>query len=308
MKIFSGSSKLPSRFRGGVITLGVFDGVHRGHQKIFNTARQGARKSHSPSIVYTFYPHPVQVLAPELPLPLINTLEQRIELIDRCGLDAVIVEPFTKRFSRQSAKTFFEKILKNRLAPKRLIVGYDFTFGAKRQGTVETLEQLGKTSGIEVVVIPAIFETSQLLSSTEIRHAIQRGEVSRAANLLGHRFFIDGLVVKGRGIGKRLGIHTANLKTENELIPQIGVYSSFTTVGRKQLRSVTNIGPNATFGGSSISIETHILNFNRSLYGKKIRVEFIERIRDEMTFPGPEMLKKQILSDIQTAKNHFKRI
>ncbi|MDO8462594.1 MAG: bifunctional riboflavin kinase/FAD synthetase [Deltaproteobacteria bacterium] len=302
-------------FKNGIVTLGVFDGVHRGHQKILKNVLKKARAADTHSIVYTFDPHPARVLAPTAPLLLINTLTQRLELIKSCGLDLVIVEPFTREFARLSATDFFEKVLIKRLSAREIIVGYDFTFGSKREGTVEKLETLGKKHKIPVTIIPAIrsnngdtvFDKGLLISSTQIRNFVACGRVREAAKLLGRNHFIDGIVIHGRGLGQKLGIETANLKSENELIPAVGVYSSTTTLGKKKIQSVTNIGKNPTFGGKTISIETHLLGFKGDLYGKKLRVEFINRIRDEMRFENAQALKRQIRNDIKIAKKEFKR-
>jgi riboflavin kinase / FMN adenylyltransferase len=302
MKICYGSASLPRRFKKGVVTLGVFDGVHKGHREIIKQVVSRAKRLKAPSLVYSFDPHPVRVLAPIVQLPLLNTIPQRGELIRSQKIDCLLIEPFSKTFAKIGAKDFFNKILLGKLEAREIFVGYDFTFGSKRSGTIETLEALSKESGVKVTVIPALFEKGCLISSTEIRHAISRGELKRANLLLGGPFFIDGDVVRGRGVGKALGIHTANVRTENEIIPMNGVYASYSIANNKRYKSVTNIGHNPTFGGSVLSIETHILNFKQNLYRKRIRVEFIARLRDERLFSGPEALKEQIMKDIKAAK------
>lgn len=306
MKICYGSDSLPRRFKKSVVTLGVFDGVHRGHQSIFQAVVKRARQLRAPSLVYSFDPHPVHVLAPVVPLPLLNTLSQRAELIGREGIDCLLMEPFTKDFARQSAKDFFEKIILDKLKAREIFVGYDFTFGAKRSGKTEVLESLGQQYGIPVTIVPAFFEKDCLISSTEIRHAINRGEVKRASRLLGHDFFVEGDVIRGQGLGRTFGIRTANIHLENEFFPMSGVYASLTSVDKKKYKSVTNIGLKPTFGGTNLSIETHLLDFDGNLYRKKLRIEFVERIREERIFSGIETLKEQIDKDIKIARRLLK--
>lgn len=307
MKTIFHISKLPRKFRGGIITLGVFDGVHKGHQALFDKIVKRGKRLNAPALVYTFNPHPVHLLAPTINLPLINTLPQRLALLSKQGIDLTFVAPFTKRFSQMSAVAFFENHLLKNFAPRELVVGYDFTFGSQRKGTFETLEKLGEKHGVPVTVVPPHFSGKCLISSTEIRRLVEQGSVERANALLGRPFSLEGIVVKGRGYGRILGIHTANLRTENELLPKTGVYTTLTTVKGKPYKSVTNIGPNPTFGGTELSIETHLLRYHGNLVHRPIRVEFIRRLRDEKKFSGPETLKKQILKDIQTAEKQLKR-
>lgn len=286
-----------------VVTLGVFDGVHRGHRSIFAQVVRRARRLRCSSLAYTFDPHPAAVLVPKACPPMIMTLQQRVEAIRKSGIRRVVVQRFTHRFARLSPENFFQRVLVQRLRAREIWVGYNFTFGFHRSGTVEQLEALGRRAGISVRVVEPFLWKESLVSSTQIRQLLGRGQVPPANDLLGHPYFIEGRVIRGRGIGGReLGLHTANLKTENEPILPTGVYASHARVGRRRFKSVTNIGPNPTFGPGPLSIETHLLGFSRSILGHRIRVEFVQKIREEITFASAEELAKQIQRDIRAAR------
>lgn len=288
---------------GVVATLGVFDGVHRGHQRIFHKVAHRAQILRGTGLVYTFDPHPVKILVPEACPPMLMTLGQRIAAIRAAGIDRVVVQKFTRRFSRMSPSAFFRQVIRKRLKVREIFVGYDFTFGFHRSGTVEHLEAMGQKAGIRVTVVEPTLWKERLVSSTQIRRLLSRGQVSAAEGLLGRPYALEGRVIKGRGIGGReLGIHTANLKSENEGILPTGVYATYTVVGKKRYASVTNIGPNPTFGPGPLSIETHLLNFRRPILGRRIRIEFVEKIREEITFASAAELAVQIRNDIRVAR------
>ncbi|OGP14022.1 MAG: riboflavin biosynthesis protein RibF [Deltaproteobacteria bacterium GWA2_50_8] len=308
MNVIFGTEKLKSPIKNPIITLGVFDGVHRGHQHIFELIKKQAKKNRGKSIVYTFNPHPVRQLAPEACPPMLLTLEQKIETIRRQKVDYLIIEAFTPVFSKLSPDKFFQKVIVDRIQAREIYVGYDFTFGCQRSGTIETLEQLGKNHGIGIHIVPAFFLDNTLVSSTRIRQLIAESKMSSASYLLGKHYCIEGHVVTGRGIGgKKLGFHTANIETLNELIPPNGVYATFVKIKHKRHFSVTNIGTNPTFGGKTLSIESHILNFRRNIVGQKICLEFVEKIREEINFSNAMDLSHQIQSDIEIAKSHLRR-
>lgn len=309
MKIIRGSKNLPKGKKSPILTMGNFDGVHLGHQKIFKEVKRIAHKSNGVSIAYTYSPHPVRLLAPhEAPL-LIQTETQKFKSIEACEIDFCIIEKFNKGFSELKPDQFFEHIILKNICPTTIIVGYDFTFGYHRSGTTELLEKFCGDSGISFQVIPALFIGNKLLSSTQIRRYITDGHIEEANSMLGRKYSIEGVVKKGKGIGKSLGFHTANLKTPNELIPPQGVYISYTTIGGskpKRHQSLTNIGYNPTFGGTELSIETHILDYSGNLYGTNITVEFLKRIRSEMLFDNPGQLQRQIHMDIKLARAYLK--
>ncbi|HSA59691.1 MAG TPA: bifunctional riboflavin kinase/FAD synthetase [bacterium] len=296
-----------SRSPRSVVALGVFDGVHRGHQEIFRQVVARAKAVRGTSVVYTFDPHPVTVVAPSAAPKMINTIRQRVALIEDCGIDRVVVQNFTKEFSQQTPEQFFERVIVERLKARELFAGYNFTFGVRRSGTAETLEALARRVGIDVHVVSPFLVGETLVSSTQVRQFLAAGDLPRAEELLARSYFIEGKVVKGRGIGgKELGLHTANLDSENDAILPTGVYVSFATAGGRRFRSVTNIGPNPTFGSGPVTIETHILEgFRRNIVGRRIRVEFLQKIREEIRFATPSDLANQIRSDIQMAARVF---
>jgi riboflavin kinase/FMN adenylyltransferase len=305
MRVFHGSDKARGKLKGCVVTLGVFDGVHLGHQKLLKECRQMARKRHLAAVVYTFEPHPVKVVSPEGCPPLLMTQKQKLDMLKSLRLDAVVVEPFTKRFSHLSPEAFLEKILIQRLAANEIFVGYDFTFGAQRGGTTAQLVEMGKQSGIAVHIMKAFFSDEYLISSTAIRQKVQEGDMARAARLLGRPYGIEGTVVKGDGLGRQLGFPTANLRTENELLPHNGVYAAYCYVKGRRYHAITNIGVRPTFQGHDLRIESHILHFKRRLIRSRLRIEFLSRLRAEIRFQSPEELIEQIHKDVEMAENFF---
>jgi riboflavin kinase/FMN adenylyltransferase len=306
MKIFYSSLDTHNFCKEGcAVTLGNFDGVHLGHRHIIKTLLQQSKKRDLPSVLYTFEPHPVRLLAPESAPPLITPLKQKLELLEQCGVDAVVVEKFTKNFFHQSALDFFNKHLINHLQARLIVVGYDYTFGAKREGSCETLERLCFERQIECQTIKAQFYKDLLVSSSLIRQFIMRGEVKECTPLLTRPFFIEGQVIQGSKRGDQIGIPTANLHYE-ELYPKKGIYVTQTVVDGKTYGSVTSVGSNPTFGHNRLSIETHIFKFKRKLYGQTIRLIFLERLRDQIKFSSVDQLVVQIKKDCEEAKEMLK--
>lgn len=306
MKVVTGSNRFKAP-KGIVVTLGVFDGVHRGHEQLFQRVLRDAKKRNLMAVAYTFHPHPARVLVPEACPPMITTLEQKLELMSKTGLQATIVEPFTRTYAHQSPEAFFKNILVKRLHAREVVVGYDFTFGVHRSGTLTQLKKLAEASGIRVHIVPPYLWKETIISSTQIRQRLASGQLERAEPLLGRPYFMEGKVMQGRGIGGQLGIHTANLRSENDLILPTGVYVTLTRVMGKSYHSVTNIGPNPTFGTNPLSIETHLLHFDRSIRGKVLRVEFLKKIREEISFPSPKELAVQIHHDIAVAQQYLSK-
>ena len=309
MRILNGSGKIKSHLKYPVVTFGNYDGVHKGHIKIIKKVVECAKKRSGTSILFTFTPHPVKTLAPGLAPPILQTDGQKMELIDSMGIDIVVFEPFTKKLAELSADDFFHKTIVRNIGAKEIIVGYDFTFGQHRSGTTNELKMMAEKEGIKVSVIDAVFLRDSLISSTHIRHYIERGEMEAAKSMLSRPYAISGRVVKGRGIGSELGFHTANLKTDNELIPPPGVYITATYIRKPKTRyaSITNIGFNPTFGTGELSIETHILDFKKNLLGRDIEVEFYKKIRREMTFESIEALRQQIEKDVIRARRYYEK-
>lgn len=309
MKVVEGSNNICKTYRYPVITFGNFDGVHKGHQKILEKVIAIAKANHGTSILYTFDPHPVKILAPDLTPHLLQTKDQKISFLGTLGLDLLIVEPFNKKLAALTAELFFKKILIKNIQPKEIVVGYDFTFGLHRSGKIEDLERMASLEGIKVHVVDAIFHRNSLLSSTHIRHFIETGNLKSAKEMLGRPYSIEGTVIKGRGIGAELGFHTANLKPDNELLPPPGVYITKTAIkgGTKEFKSITNIGYNPTFGGTKLSVETYLLDFKGSLLGKHLKLEFLDKIRREMTFETMESLRDQIAEDVSKTREYYEK-
>ncbi len=306
MKVFYGSESFPATLKNPVVALGNFDGVHRAHQKMFQWAKHWAQHHRGKSVAYTFEPHPVKVLSPDTAPPRITSLSQKLELMAWAGLDVVVVEHFHPHFAQWSPETWFKNILVNRLHAQGVIAGYDFTFGAKRSGTLETLHQLCTAHDIKCHTLPAQLWRGTLISSTQVRRWVSDGKIEKANALLGHPFFLEGEVIQGQGRGQTLGIPTANLCSDGELIPKIGVYACQVLWETHQATAITNVGNNPTFGSQPLSIETHLLNFSGNLYGKKLRIVFLKRLRDEKKFPSAAALVKQIQRDQSKAETLFR--
>lgn len=291
-----------------VITIGNFDGVHVGHQKIFKFLIKKAAEINGTSVVITFDPHPVRVLYKDHPLKLITTTEDKIKLIERCGIDITICIPFTHEFASQEAEDFVKNVLVKKFNAKWIVVGYDYRFGKGRKGDAQLLKKLSKIYGFKVTVLRAYRREGKILSSTAVRNALLQGDIRQANRFLGRAYHIDGEVIKGAGRGSSiLGYPTANISPEQEIIPKEGVYAVKVSLPEgKTFSGVANIGKNPTFGSDSLSYEVHILNFTDNLLGKKIRIHFLERIRNEKKFKSPQELKENITRDIEKAKKIFK--
>lgn len=292
-----------------VITIGNFDGVHMGHQKIFDFVKRKAKEIKGTSVVITFNPHPIKVLYKEHPLKLITTNEDKIKLIEKCGIDITICIPFTLEFAQIEAEDFIKNILVEKFHVKWIVVGYDYRFGKARKGDKELLKKLSEKYGFRVTVLKAYRKKGKILSSTAVRNALFEGNIKEANQFLGRAYHIDGEVIKGMGRGSSiLGYPTANFVPKQEIVPKIGVYAvKVTTPDLKTYRGVANIGKNPTFGDIDMSYEVHILNFRENLLGKTLRIHFIDRIRDEKKFNSPEELKENIAKDIEEAKRIFKK-
>lgn len=305
MKVFHGSKTVKSGGKGVGLALGNFDGVHLGHQIILKNLLTTTADKGWMNAVYTFDPHPTKILSPKTTPPLIQTLNQKLECLEKLGVEAVIVEKFDAAFSKLTPKEFLNEILMRRLHAKGVWVGYDFTFGVKRSGNIETLKTFCKKEGVHLHVTGAQFKKETLVSSTQIRQLVGRGQVELAQEFLGRPFALIGEVERGKGIGGEMGIHTANLKVENELLPRIGIYATRSTIHDPRFTnnypSATSVGFNPTFPGKGFSVETHLIGFDGNLVGKRIEVAFLQWLRNELTFPNVETLAMQIQKDISEA-------
>jgi len=299
---------LPRDIKNTVVTIGNFDGVHKGHQALFKKVIERAADIEGTSLVITFEPHPVKVMSPQKLRPLITVLEQKKELVVEFGIDMLLLMEFTLEFAAISAREFVKDILIDRLRMREIVVGYDYAFGHNREGNLELLREMGEQFHFAVHHTGPIYEGGALVSSTSIRNLIMEGRVSEVNQLLGRHYQIRGEVTGGRNRGgPLLGYATANLRLADGLIPKEGVY--IVTVDRAGTiyQGLTNIGYNPTFKDGGLSIETHILDLSENILSEKIKVNFLARLRDEIAFGSPEELSRQISQDIERAKEFFNK-
>jgi riboflavin kinase / FMN adenylyltransferase len=298
----------PSWLSYPVLALGNFDGLHRGHLKILERVKRGAAEHGGSAMAMTFDPHPPRVVRPDKAPPLLMTKAQRLEALQRAGIGCVAVVRFTSEVSQWDPETFVRTVLVDWLRVAQVWVGKNFLFGRGRSGSFTMLRALGQRYGFRADKIDPVRYKDFVVSSTRIRRLVGEGRLDEAGALMGHPYYIDGAVVEGQGRGRTIGFPTANLRTDNELIPPHGVYATTLTIDGIVRASVTNIGTRPTFGESDTAIETHVLNFDGDLYGKLVRLAFVQRIRDERRFPDVEALRAQIQGDLSRAERLFSRI
>jgi riboflavin kinase/FMN adenylyltransferase len=304
MKVIDGLEKMKQKLRYPVLTLGNFDGVHLGHMEIFRMLKERAKAKHGTSIVFTFVPHPLSVIAPDRAPKLLTTYKDKISLIEHSGIDVIICTHFTKEFARVSAEDFAREVLCKTLNVKEVFIGENYLFGKGRKGSPELLKEIGKGCGFDVTIIKEIKVNNATLSSSNIRKLIAKGRVDEAATLLGRSYSVEGIVVEGAKRGKSLlKTPTANLLTANELLPRDGVYAVTVDIDGTMYGGASNIGYNPTFGDKKFSFETHVLDFNGRLLGKTLRVYFLKRIRDERKFSGADELAIQLRQDLAAIRN-----
>lgn len=285
-----------------VVTIGNFDGVHLGHREIFRRLKQAAREIGGVSVVITFDPHPLRVVNYSKNVRLINTLDEKITLIEASGIDYLIIIPFDLQFAAISSVDFIKNFLVGRLGVKKLIVGYDYAFGRNREGDFEMLRSYGEKLSFAVEELSPINCGETIYSSTLIRQMIAAGEVAQVVQYLGRHFSLGGTVVHGANRGRTLGYPTANILTAKELIPADGVYAVKVKIEERIYDGACNIGTNPTFGATPVSIEAFLFDFDGELYGRDLRVYFIERIRQEIKFASSDDLKKAIADDVATCR------
>ena len=290
------------------MTVGNFDGVHRGHQAMLGAVAARAREIGAPSVVVSFDPHPLKVLHPERAPKMIQTLRQREEAIEACGIDALVLVPFTRDFSLTPADAFVKDLLVKRLAVKEVHVGARFIFGRDRLGTLEMLREAGEAAGFRVTGLADVKDAGDAVSSTRIRNALALGDAAAARELLGRPYAMDGIIAKGDRMGRKIGFPTMNLQSDNELFPKDGVY--FTSVKidsfERTFVCVTNIGCRPTvYEDYATTIESYILDFSSDVYGERVRLSFYGRVRDEQTFPSMLDLTAQIRRDVEATRLHF---
>ena len=309
MTIIRDLSELQASLKNPVITIGNFDGVHKGHIALFDKVKEIAKRLEGVSVVMTFYPHPVKVLTDGNGPPLITPIQQKLRLIKEAGIDIIFCLPFTREFASIPAKDFVKQILVDKVGVRCIVVGYDYSFGKNREGNIDFLREMAGKFGFEVVVVGPVSINGTIVSSTMIRNFVQQGRLEEAKRLLGRNYQVCGIVVKGKDRGaKILGYPTANLRLIDELTPKVGVYAVKVLIDNKVYNGVANIGYNPTFGNGAFSVETHIFDFKGDLLGKEIRVDFIKRLRDEKKFKNPEELAQQISKDVEEAKKILERM
>jgi riboflavin kinase/FMN adenylyltransferase len=305
MKIIDRLENITQPFKNAVVTIGNFDGVHIGHQALFHEVIEKADAIDGTSIAITFDPHPIRVLQKNNNPPLITLHEQKTELIERSGMEVLICIPFTRQFASLTAEDFIKTLLVDKIGMKAIIVGGDYAFGKNREGNLALLKSFASQLGYEVIVadwIKAAQNISDRISSTKIRELVMAGSIEPANKMLGRHYQIRGRVVKGRDRGgKLLGIPTANINLQDELCPKTGIYAVTVEYSNRIYKGVANIGYSPTFDDNEFTVEVHLLDFAENIYDEKIRVNFIERIRDEKKFADISELKEQINQDIKAA-------
>jgi len=304
MQIFHSLAELPSKDFRAAVAIGNFDGVHRGHQALISHMLRSARAKKLIPTVLTFHPHPVEVLRPGTKLERLTTTEEKLALLKELGVQRVLLQPFSSELAQLSADEFFRQFLAEGLRAASLHVGSDFHFGAKREGDTERLYKLCEKASVTLEVEPP-FELGEIrISSSLIREALLQGEVGRATDYLGRPYVLSGKVIKGDQRGRQLGFPTANLDYPPEkVLPKHGVYLTGSTLGEETYKSVTNIGVRPTFAGANRpSVETHLLDFDATIYDETLSLEFWGRIRDEKKFESVDALKQQIAADVNEAR------
>jgi riboflavin kinase/FMN adenylyltransferase len=310
LEAFHSAEEWGARFgaRGqSVLTVGNFDGIHLGHQAILRSVTDRARALGAVSTVVTFDPPPLKVLRPESAPPRISTTEQRVEWFRKLDLDSAMILRFDEEFARISPDDFAVRLLLGQLCMRAILVGENFRFGHRHAGDAKLLRELGNAHGFAVEIVPPVLYRGEVVSSTAVRRAVSEGKVGHAAKLLGRPFALTGEVRPGSGIGGRLVFPTLNLAPEQELLPAIGVYATETVVDGRSHQSVTNVGRRPTFNGSSLAVESHLLDFSEKVTRGRMEIHFCERLRDEKKFRGPEELRRQISRDIARARRFFAR-
>jgi riboflavin kinase/FMN adenylyltransferase len=309
MTVFRDLSGVPPEARNSAVTIGNFDGTHAGHQRIFRRVAEVSRERGWRPSVLTFDPHPTRVVAPAKAPKLLTTLDERFEPMRAAGIEQVFVIPFDRAFSELTPEQFVERVLVDGAGARAVFVGENFRFGNRQAGDVDLLRRLGKQYGFEVEIIGGVTLRGRMVSSTEVRNLLQAGSVSLACRLLGRPYSLQGEVVRGHGIGSKQTVPTLNLDWRSEILPATGVYITQTEDpdDGRSWHSITNVGYRPTFDDTRLSVETFLLDPLTGETPRRIRVEFLRRVREERKFESPDALKRQILSDVARAQSYFKR-
>ena len=304
MEVIHGLEKFPSFSDHSIVAIGNFDGIHLGHHKILQCLEKKAKEYGLFSLVLTFFPHPGKILGKN-GIKMIQSLNQRIEKIKKYDIQALLVLSFDEQFASLTGQDFIQKIVLNTLKAAAVIVGENFHFGKKREGDVSLLHRLSSRFNFRICSVPSVVKNGDIVSSSLIRSLLQEGKIKKANRLLGRSYEIDGEVTKGKSRGKILGFPTANIETENDIIPQ-GVFITQTRIGSKIYQSMSNIGKQPTFNQHDLNIESHIIDFEGDLYGKRIGIYFLQKIRDEIKFSSPDELTGQLEKDLETTQSYFR--
>jgi riboflavin kinase/FMN adenylyltransferase len=302
IQILSWQEKPPMPFRGGAVTIGNFDGVHRGHAALVAELRRQADAVAGPAVVLTFEPHPLQLLQPEQFMPVLTTLDDRTQNLQAAGADHVLVLRTDFELLQLSAAEFFERIILDQLGARAMVEGFNFAFGRNREGTVDTLTALCKQHELELKIVPPLLVAGVPVSSSRVRDSLLRGDVHQAAELLGRGYRLRGRVGSGQRRGQALGFPTANLCDIQTVIPGNGVYAVHVEAGGVNGPGAANIGPNPTFGENARKVEVHLIDFHGDLYGRELAVDFKARLRDTRPFNGPAELVEQLRRDVAEAR------
>lgn len=303
MKVIRGLEDIPGEFRDAFVTIGNFDGVHLGHVPIFKKLIEEAHRENRKAVVITFDPHPKKVLHPDIsPFYLITSLEEKIKLLEDIGIDGLILLPFNLEFAKITAEAFVNTILWDKLHIRKIFIGHDYFFGKNKVGNAAFLTNKGKKLGFDVNAFNAVKFEGETISSTRLRYAILNGNVKMAEKLLGRPYNVSGIVIPGKSRGSVLGIPTANIEPDKELLPARGVYAVIVYLEENRHQGVLNIGFNPTFSDDKLSIEVYLFDFSENIYGKRLNVLFIDRIRDEIKFDTSRQLIEQIEKDIEQTK------
>ena len=313
MRIYKGIGELGA-FKNSVVTIGTFDGAHKGHQKILSRLNDRAKETQGESILFTFYPHPRMIVFPENHnLKLLQTIDEKIESLASFGLDNLIIYPFTKEFSRLTAFEFVRDILVEKLKVKTLVIGYDHQFGRNREGDLAFLKETAKIFDFDVEEISAEEVQEVNVSSTKIRQSLNNGNIERANEFLGRPFLFTGIVVEGKRLGRELGFPTLNIEVNNEhkILPKDGVYAVKVQIQGQHFKGMMNIGQNPTVQNNAEQekkLEVHIFDFDKEVYGAEVKVFFQKFVRDEKTFSNLEELKSQLIQDEKSVRTYFNTV
>ncbi|HXX21441.1 MAG TPA: bifunctional riboflavin kinase/FAD synthetase [Candidatus Acidoferrum sp.] len=299
------TQRFGDRRKGTAVTIGNFDGVHLGHQKILRTLLDRARAADLTSAVLTFHPHPARVLRPAVAPALLETIDQRLAAIAELGIDAALVARFDTDLAKLGPEEFVRRFLVDSMRAQVVLIGGNFRFGHRQSGDAKLLADLGRQWGFEVEIVPPVEADGVVVSSSAIRNALREGKVEEARRMLGRPFALTGRIQAGTGQGRKLVVPTLNLATEQELLPRSGVYATEAVVSGRTYRAATNIGVRPTFDGSRTTVESHLFDFNETLTDGGLEIRFWHRLRDERKFSSPAELRTQILRDIEQAKEYF---